>query len=60
MYVLSRCPISLTWPVPVERAGVVVGVNWTRRVPVDLAMDWQVAVSGYRDPFGGGDGVVVD
>lgn len=50
----------LTWPVPVEWAGVVVGVDGARRVSVYLAVHGQVAVAGHSDPLRGGDGVVVD
>lgn len=50
----------LTWPVPVEGAGVVVCVDWAGRVAVGLAVHRQVTVAGYGDPLGGTDGVVVD
>lgn len=49
-----------TWPVPVERARVVVGVDRAGRVAVDLAVHGQVAVSRDGDALGGGHGVVVD
>lgn len=50
----------LTWPVPVERAGVVVGVDGARGVTVGLAVHRQVAVPGDGDPLGSSGGVVVD
>lgn len=50
----------VNWPVPIERARVVVSIDGAWGVSVDLAVDWQVAVAGDGDPLGGGDGIVVD
>lgn len=50
----------LTWPVIIERARVVVGIDRARGVAVDLAMDRQVTVAGYRNPLSGSDRVVVN
>lgn len=51
---------SLTWPVPIKRAGVVVSVDVAGGVAVDFAVDGQVTVSGNGDPLGGDGWVVVD
>lgn len=50
----------LTWPVPVEGAGVVVRVDGAWGVAVGLTVHRQVAVAGHADPLGGANGVVVD
>lgn len=50
----------LTWPVPIERARVVVGIDGARGVAVGLAVHGQVAVAGDGDPLSGGNGIVVD
>lgn len=50
----------LTWPVSVERARIVVGVDGAWGVPVHVTVDRQVAVAGDGDAFGGAYGVVVD
>jgi hypothetical protein len=60
---LKCCSVELkllTWPVPVEGARVIVRVDGARRIPVHVAMDWQVAVARHGDALGGPHGVVVD
>lgn len=52
--------VSLTWPVPVEGAGVVVRVDGAGGVAVCLAVHGQVAVAGHGDPLGSTDRVIVD
>lgn len=51
--------VGLTGPVSVEGA-VVVGVDWTWGVAVDVAVDWVVSVAGAVDAFTGREWVVVD
>lgn len=50
----------LTWPVRIEGARVVVGVDGAWGVSVDLTVDGQVAVARDGDPLSSRDGVVVD
>lgn len=49
-----------TWPVPIQRRGVVVSVDGARGVAVYVAVHWQVAVARDCDPLSCVDRVVID
>lgn len=49
-----------TWPVPIQRRGVVVSVDGARGVAVYFTVHWQVAVAGNCDPLRSVNRVVID
>lgn len=50
----------LTWSVPIERAWIIVSIDRARRITIYFTMHRQVTISGNRDTFSGGHGVVED